>query len=361
MSASQGTNGTEESVPIPVHTIREESGSRKTKRKKRARARRRAQEVNGEEEVTSGTNGEEQVTSGNDSGRDDLEINLAAESRLPEVRVNGLKDAQHDDETGYESAVSLPLPKENGTDDEKEKGLKTDEPSESTESPPEPETEETETEEVDSRRTQIEDWFDSRTTQPYRNLTAALQERIIDHIFQHKYSQDDKEWIKCLRHLVWRAVVRANYYWINPDTEQATGKPIPIRVPSGIHESNFEMFVMCCAERADRVGRDLPDSDHVWKVEKEVRKLLSKAEREGMRERLEHLGFLLLFEDERKQGLTLDQMQERIRRAFSDAQLDWWEFEFFKKGPAPPKPPVAGTGLAVAATIWREVVTEWKP
>lgn len=125
-----------------------------------------------------------------------------------------------------------------------------------------------------------------------------------------------------------------------------------------MYDANFEMFVMCCAERADRVGRDLPNPEHVQQVEGEVRKLLTTADKKGTMECLEYLAFLLLFEEDRQKDVTLEGMRQRVWRAFSGPNWDWKEFEkgfeVLKKGKESQQKPVSGSNFAVADAIWRD-------
>ena len=120
-------------------------------------------------------------------------------------------------------------------------------------------------------------------------------------------------------------------------------------------ENHFEAFVECAAERLDRINRDLPSPEYVKKVEDEVRAFLTKAEYAGKMKQLQHLAFLLLFEeDQRKAALGLEDLQERIRRAFADTEMGLEEFEFMRKGKMPVVKVHPAFTVAVADAVWQD-------
>lgn len=213
---------------------------------------------------------------------------------------------------------------------------------------------------AETKRRVVSDWFHAQKAQPYRNLSAKQRQKTIDHLSKLKYPEiHDSEWTKSLRLTVWRAVVRANFFWLNPHTGQPTGKPKPIVRPAGVFENHFEAFVECAAERLDRINRDLPNAEYVKKVEDEVRNFLTKVEYDGKTKQLQHLAFLLMFDEEqRKSALTLEDMQERIRRAFSGADIGLEEFEFMKMGKVPSKPEHPAYTVSVADAIWKDAVSK---
>ena len=212
--------------------------------------------------------------------------------------------------------------------------------------------------EEDLERQGVVQWLHNQTSPPYRNLSDDRRTKIVDHVVNYKYPHRDPGWKSSIRLMIWRAVVRANFWWINPDTGVHTGKPKTIRRPEGVYEANFEVFVMCAAERLDRIGRDLPDPEYVRKVENEVRQCLKKAEEEQMTEHLRHLAFLLMFdEDSRRDVLSLEQMQERIRRAFGDVGYDWEGNGIFKAG-VEELAVQPNCNLEVADAIWHDAVSQ---
>ncbi|KAF2482501.1 hypothetical protein BDY17DRAFT_161012 [Neohortaea acidophila] len=217
----------------------------------------------------------------------------------------------------------------------------------------------------------VANWFYAQTTQPYRNLSAQTRQLAIHHLTMQRYPEltlpgavvDDnkihkqEDWPRTLRLLVWRAVIRANFFWVNPATNRAA-KPKPIVRPTGAYENHFEAFVECAADRLDRIRRDIPDAEYVAGVETEVRNFLRKVQgMEGGR-LLAHLAFLLLFEEEQRKGaLTAGDMQERIRRAFGVGFLEGEEGVVFMKGERGPIKRDGSVSTVVAAdAIWREAM-----
>ena len=178
--------------------------------------------------------------------------------------------------------------------------------------------EEAEQPEEDGRRIRIREWFEAQDAQPFRNLSKFLPGKIIDFIFEWKYPVAVDGVEDCTtraRQMIWRAVVRANYFWVNPETGLETGKPKPVLAPDGSYEHSFDVFVMCAAARADRIGRDMPTAEWVKDVEDDLRMILTRAEKAGRLECIEHLAFVLMFEEDRKKVLSRDQFRRRINAA----------------------------------------------
>lgn len=213
---------------------------------------------------------------------------------------------------------------------------------------------------TETKKQAVTAWLHSNTAHHYRNISTTHREKIIDHIMRIKYPElHDAEWTKALRLHVWRAVVRANFFWLDPSTQTATGKPKPIVRPAGIFENHFEAFVECASERLDRINKDLPNPEYVKKVEEEVRSFLTKVEYNENIKQLQHLAFLLMFEEEqRKTALGLEDMQERVRRAFQGVDIELEEYEFMRRGPAPTKATHPAHTVAVADAIWADAVFE---
>ena len=71
--------------------------------------------------------------------------------------------------------------------------------------------------EAEIRHKEIDDWFAAKTTHPY-GMKKSSMAKAVDFVYAMKYEQGEgrAEWIKDLRLLVWRAAVRANFWWTNP-------------------------------------------------------------------------------------------------------------------------------------------------
>lgn len=213
---------------------------------------------------------------------------------------------------------------------------------------------------LDPKTQLVTTWFNAQMSLPFRNLSVALRTKAITHLTHLKFSGEvdgASDWDKNIRLLIWRAVVRANFFWKDPTNGTETGKPKPVSRPTGIFENHFEAFVECASERLDRIGRDLPSPGYVENVENEVRSLFAKALEAGERLNLQHLAFLLLFEEEqRKSPLTLGDMQERIRRAFTGSKISFQGSEVVKAGPVPNKKEFAVHTVSVADGVWHEAI-----
>lgn len=95
-----------------------------------------------------------------------------------------------------------------------------------------------------------------------------------------------------------------------------------------MYESNFNLFVTCAAERLDRIGRDLPDPEHVAKIEASIRLFFTRiaSKPATLTRPLEHLGFLLLVDEEHGRDVKLADMQTRLRMCFDGVkkgEMDW--------------------------------------
>ena len=213
---------------------------------------------------------------------------------------------------------------------------------------------------IDPKTQLVTTWFNAQMSLPFRNLSVALRAKAITHLTHLKFPNEIdgvSDWDKTVRLLLWRAVVRANFFWKDPTNGAETGKPRPVSRPTGIFETHFEAFVECASERLDRIGRDLPSPGYVESVENEVRSLFTKAMEAGERVNLQHLAFLLLFEEEqRKNALTLGDFQERIRRAFNGSRVSLQGSEVVKAGPVPNKKEFAVHTVSVADGVWHEAM-----
>ena len=214
----------------------------------------------------------------------------------------------------------------------------------------------------DTERECVQDLLNNQTSPTsHKKFSDSLRTKVTEYFAKRKDVPRDQQWDANVRQIIWRAVIRANYWWTNPDTGEHTGKPKPIRTPDGVYLNNFELFVTCCAERADRVGRDLPDPEYVHKVEDEVRAFFKKVEKESMQEQLDHLAFLLMFDEEeeytRNRVLSLEDMQERIGKAFADTDMDWRGSDIFKPSSLQ-QSTTSGSTLELAESTWQDAMLE---
>lgn len=69
--------------------------------------------------------------------------------------------------------------------------------------------------EAEIRHKEIEDWLAAQKGHAW-NYKQATRERMVDFVYEMLYQQDRAEWVRELRLIVWRAVVRANFWWKNP-------------------------------------------------------------------------------------------------------------------------------------------------
>jgi hypothetical protein len=196
-------------------------------------------------------------------------------------------------------------------------------------------------------------WIDNQTAYPPNSLSTEHRENITEHLVNQKFPGTTPNWPTTLRQTLWRAVIRPSYFWVNPETGEHSGKPKPIHRPDGIYENDFKVWLMCAAERADRIGRDLPEPEYVQRVESEVRDFLRQTGAEEKRTQFGHLVFLLMFDEEHKRGLRIEEVTERICRAFGEHGVNWDECGMFR-------PQEEGRKMQYSAEMadkmWREFV-----
>lgn len=237
------------------------------------------------------------------------------------------------------------------------------------------------TSEEEGHRASIATWLTAHIM--HQNVSIKLRNKLVDHIYHHVHTSTSSEWHAELRQILWRAIIRATYFWVNPDTGLPIGKAKPVEYPEGAYGAVHELFTVYAAKRADRIGRDIPTAEWVAKVEGEVRELLKWCESAGGSQggngrrspsddtdggpsrALEHLGFMLAFDEEQKRALTREDLRERLARAFEGVKGPTWEdFEVIrpaggkidrKKLESDTSVPMA---LRVGDGLWREVVAE---
>lgn len=202
-------------------------------------------------------------------------------------------------------------------------------------------------------------WLKSKTEHPYKSFSEDLKKKIVEHLTNHVSSDYDPTWMREVRQTIWRACVRANWWWVNPDTGQWTHKQAPVQINDGVWSGNFEAFVECNAMRLDRVGRDLAPHDYVRKVEEDVREFLFRAEKTGHQTQLEHLAFLLMVDETKRHPRTLElrELQERVALAFLRGKMDWKGLNYVKAGPRLP-PLSANDHPGIGEIVWRAAMAE---
>jgi hypothetical protein len=210
-------------------------------------------------------------------------------------------------------------------------------------------------------KTPVQLWLESKTEHPWKSFNKELSTMIVEHVTHHISSEYDPIWMKEVRGFIWRAVVRSNYWWVNPEEGKWTGRQKPVEVNEGVWSGSFEAWVDCCARRQDRVGRDIATHEYVHKVEDDVREFLFRAERSGMHSQLEHLAFLLMFDETKRHAhvMELQEMQERIAIAFTDAggKMNWKGLSYMRA--AGKKPAMAfGMNPGIGENVWQTALAE---
>jgi hypothetical protein len=201
----------------------------------------------------------------------------------------------------------------------------------------------------------VAEWMDSHTGPGDKAVRFEVRDKMIEHLLNRKFPGSTLDWTAELRQTVWRCVIRSGHFWINPDTKEPVGKPKPIRRPDGPYESDFRVFVICAAERADRIGRDLPDPEFVKAVEDQVRIFLRQAETKKHLPKLEHLAFLLVWDEERtRSSITADDLRERVKMTFGMGGLNWKGCEMFHPDGRVPRR--NKNNIDVAESIWQDAM-----
>lgn len=202
----------------------------------------------------------------------------------------------------------------------------------------------------DSNRNAVATWLNTYTSAHSTSLSLPHRLLVIDHILNNRFPGTDPAWPSTLRQTIWRAVLRSSHFWINPDTGKTINKILPVHRPDGIYENDFKVFLMCAAERADRIGRDLPTEEHVKMIESAIRTFFFNVEKAGLRNELECLGFVLMFDEEHRRVLGFDDLRERIRWAFEGRKVDWEGCEILRAR----KVKVNTTAMKAVMKIWRD-------
>ncbi|KAK3635795.1 hypothetical protein LTR56_014501 [Elasticomyces elasticus] len=133
------------------------------------------------------------------------------------------------------------------------------------------------------------------------------------------------------RRIVWRTVLRSNYFWLHPDTNE----PTSIRLPFACVGSTEEDYVHWLAEQEVEVGRTIPTASHVDEVRKELFTFLNRARDSSFLLQIAHLAFLCKYEEDltalSPRALSLTELRTRIGLAFSKVSMtEWANFKTFK-------------------------------
>ncbi|KAK4897361.1 hypothetical protein LTR27_004881 [Elasticomyces elasticus] len=136
------------------------------------------------------------------------------------------------------------------------------------------------------------------------------------------------------RRIIWRTVLRSNYFWTLPDTEEQTPLRLPFQ-PSRHVVGLTERYVHWLAEQEAQVGRAVPDLGYVATVKEVFQAFLVRAQDASQVMELAHLAFLCKFEEEQQVqqpvGITEGDMRERIGLAFPHMSVeDWGVLQIFK-------------------------------
>lgn len=228
--------------------------------------------------------------------------------------------------------------------------------------------------EAEIRHQEIETWLLAQKGHHY-SLKRATVDKIIHFVYNMKYEEDREAWMKEVRLIVWRAAVRANFWWTNPvsiitlsdqkdactdipqDTGSSGARPEPIPAPTGMYESNFNIFVTCAAERLDRIGRDLPDPEYVHQIEAAIRLFFRRCAYKDIVPPLEHLAFLLMIDEEQNRFLSKEALQSRLRMCFDRVKgISWSGMGLVSMGEWPTRktdPPLR------QELIWVDVVKQF--
>lgn len=203
----------------------------------------------------------------------------------------------------------------------------------------------------------INTWFQNQAFFQIANITLEHQTKILEHFLNFAYPGTTPNWTAVLRQYVWRTVIRANYFWLNPETGKVGEKPKPVHRPDGIYENDFNIWLMCVAERSDRVGRDIPTHEHVTATEADVRAFLTQVE--GLdRQVLARLAFLVLFDEQHKRGLKVEDLRERVKKALGAewGRVDWEGCRLFQPAVAGGKAKKMPENMEKADRLWVEFV-----
>ena len=83
---------------------------------------------------------------------------------------------------------------------------------------------------------ELTSWFSRQTVHPYLIISEPLRDRIIDFLHGMQRPERQAEWRREVRLLIWRAVIKSGFFWVNPVRTICCGRRADI----------------CCATRLDQ-------------------------------------------------------------------------------------------------------------
>ena len=143
----------------------------------------------------------------------------------------------------------------------------------------------------------------------------------------------------------------------------------PTSASQNCAESMDAVQVVCCAERLDRIGRDMPDAEHVHMVEDEVRTFFNRAGNLTSGCKIAHLAMMLLCDEEQGRAVGLTGMQARIRLAFQEegksnhnkgsaaarGEMNWTGLKMMSMGTVGEQDPTP----LIADCLWKDMAQNW--
>ncbi|KAK4963264.1 hypothetical protein LTR10_000892 [Elasticomyces elasticus] len=129
------------------------------------------------------------------------------------------------------------------------------------------------------------------------------------------------------RRIIWRTVLRSNYFWPHPDTQEPTILKVPLQPPRTILDQ-VERYVYWRAQQEEQMGRTIPLPAHVYRVRSDLNLFLQRAQDASEHMELAHLAFLCKFDEvqhgQSPSGITIGDMRERVRLAFPRIPVAGW-------------------------------------
>ncbi|KAK5693291.1 hypothetical protein LTR17_025133 [Elasticomyces elasticus] len=129
------------------------------------------------------------------------------------------------------------------------------------------------------------------------------------------------------RRIIWRTVLRSNYFWPHPDTQEPTTLKVPLQPPRSILDQP-ERYVYWRAQQEEQVGRSVPLPAHVYRVRSDLNLFLQRAQDASEHMELAHLAFLCKFDEvqhgQSPSGITIGDMRERVGLAFPRIPVAGW-------------------------------------
>ncbi|KAK5730945.1 hypothetical protein LTR15_000883 [Elasticomyces elasticus] len=129
------------------------------------------------------------------------------------------------------------------------------------------------------------------------------------------------------RRIIWRTVLRSNYFWPHPDTQEPTILKVPLQPPRTILDQ-VERYVYWRAQQEEQMGRTIPLPAHVYRVRSDLNLFLQRAQDASEHMELAHFAFLCKFDEvqhgQSPSGITIGDMRERVGLAFPRIPVAGW-------------------------------------